>query len=84
MWKINYEAQATKFLKKADPHTQKKILKFLVKVSENPKSSGKALSASLKGLWHYRVGNYRIICNLSEKEITILVIDIGHRSDVYK
>ncbi|MES2961895.1 MAG: type II toxin-antitoxin system RelE/ParE family toxin [Pseudomonadota bacterium] len=84
MWKIHYEAQASKFLKKSDKELQKKILKFLVKISEAPKSFGKPLTANLHGLWRYRVGDYRIICDLREKDIIILVIDIGHRSEIYK
>jgi mRNA interferase RelE/StbE len=84
MWQINYEAQATKFLKKADKATQIKILKYLQKTSQNPRLFGKALTGGLKGLWRYRVEDYRIICKLEDKELVILVINIGHRSVIYK
>ena len=83
MWKISYETQVVRFLKKSDKLLQIQILKYLQKISANPKSFGKALSANLKGLWRYRVGDYRIICHLKEKEVTILVIDIDHRNKVY-
>lgn len=52
---------------------------------ENPRSTGKALSGSvLSGLWRYRVGDYRILCNIEDEKIYILVVAIGHRRNVYK
>jgi mRNA interferase RelE/StbE len=45
---------------------------------------GKPLTGSLKGYWRYRVGDYRIICELRDEELLILVIEIAHRREVYK
>lgn len=84
MWKIFYESSATKFLKKVDKNTKVKILKYLQKIIHNPKSFGKALTGNKIGLWRYRVGDYRIICRIQNKELTVLVLDIGHRKDIYK
>ena len=84
MWQIYYESQAAKFLKKADKLQRIKILKYLQKISNNPRSSGKALTGGLQGLWRYRIEDYRVICKLEDKELIILVIDIGHRSNIYK
>ena len=84
MWQIYYESQAEKFLKKTDKLQRIKILKYLQKISKNPRISGKALTGGLKGLWRYRIEDYRVICKLEDKELIILVIDIGHRSDIYK
>lgn len=50
---------------------------------DNPRSSGKALQGDLKGLWRYRVGDYRLITQIHDNELVILVIEIGHRKDVY-
>jgi mRNA interferase RelE/StbE len=50
----------------------------------NPRLSGKALQGDLKGLWRYRVGNYRLIAQIKDNELIILVIEIGHRKEVYK
>ena len=47
-------------------------------------SKGKALTGKLSGLWRYRVSDYRIICKVEGKTITILVLDIGHRKEIYK
>ena len=84
MWKITYETQVQKFLKKSQKTLQIRILKFLKNIAENPRLHGKSLTGGLRGLWRYRVGDYRIICELKDKELTVLVIDIGHRSNVYK
>ncbi len=86
MWKIHYQQQPVKFLKKLDNPTKEKILDYLEKIltAKNPKIFGKALSANLTGLWRYRVGDYRIICDIRQKELIILVIDIGHRKNIYR
>jgi mRNA interferase RelE/StbE len=60
------------------------ILKYLKKISQNPRRFGKVLTGGLRGLWRYRIENYRVICELKDQELIVLVIDIGHRSNVYK
>lgn len=52
--------------------------------SEKPREKGKKLKGNLKDYWRYRVGKYRIITEINDEDITIIVINIGHRSDVYK
>jgi mRNA interferase RelE/StbE len=84
IWKIKYQPQAQKFLEKSDHQIQRQILKCLDQAIKNPKLFGKALTSNLKGLWRYRVGDYRIICDLQEKELVVLVIEINHRSKIYK
>lgn len=84
MWKIYYEKQPEKFLEKTEKSVKIRILKELKKVSLNPRSLGKSLVGSLSGLRRYRAGDYRIVCKLKDQELLILVIDIGHRSTVYK
>jgi mRNA interferase RelE/StbE len=84
MWKITYLPQAVKILKKLDGDSKEKILDYLEKVALKPESFGKVLSSNLKGFWRYRVGDYRIICDLRKNELTVVVIDIGHRSKIYK
>ena len=84
MWQICYESQAAKFLRKADKLQRIKILKYLQKISKNPRISGKALTGGLNGLWRYRIEDWRVICKLEDKELIILIIDIGHRSTIYK
>ncbi len=84
MWKLTYLPQAVKILKKLDNPSKEKILDYLQKIAANPESFGKPLSANLKGFWRYRVGDFRIICDLRKNELAVLVIDIGHRSKIYK
>ena len=51
--------------------------------TENPRIKGKALTSDLKGLWRYRVGDYRILADIQDDKIVILILDIGHRSKIY-
>jgi mRNA interferase RelE/StbE len=50
---------------------------------DDARSRGKGLSGRLSGLWRYRVGDYRMICDIHDNEITIYVVEVGHRKDVY-
>lgn len=59
------------------------IQKNLVKCT-NPRQHGKGLTANRSVEWRYRIGDYRLIANINDKTITILVLEIGHRKDVYK
>ena len=86
MWKISIKGKAKKVLDKLDKPIKQQILKYFDKIiasNENPKSYGKPLTANKKGLWRYRVGNYRVICQIRDNELLILVLDIGHRSEIY-
>jgi len=86
-WIIKFEESAKKELAKLDKPVARRIIKFLRKrVSgfDNPRTIGEALKGSRLGeFWRYRVGDYRIICNIDDKAIRILVLRIGHRSEVY-
>lgn len=86
VWQIEFADSALKQLKKLDKHVANKILTFLEKkvaTLEDPKSAGKPLSGHLATFWRYRVGDFRIICNLDSKSITVLVLKVSHRSKVY-
>ena len=87
VWKIEIEASAGKELDKLDFQQAKRILRFLfdrVAHLEDPRSIGEALTGSRFGsLWKYRVGDYRIIGSIEDKELKILVIKIGNRKEVY-
>jgi len=86
-WKIEFDHRALKEFKKLDRSIQKTMLKYLkerIATADDPRLLGKALADNLKGLWRYRVGNYRIICQVIEDEITILVLRVGHRRLIYE
>jgi mRNA interferase RelE/StbE len=85
-WLIKFDQRATKELKKLDQVAQKRIIAYLKKqvaVQNNPRLFGKSLTGDKQGLWRYRVGDYRIICDLLDEEVTVLVIKVGHRQSVY-
>lgn len=50
---------------------------------DNPRMYGKGLTSNRSGQWRYRVGDYRILAEINDSEITILVVNVGHRRDVY-
>ncbi|MDO9213584.1 MAG: type II toxin-antitoxin system RelE/ParE family toxin [Methylococcales bacterium] len=85
-WNVKIDKVALKALAKITKKDRDRILQFL-KVDllniDNPRSNGKALQGDLKGLWRYRVGDYRLIAQIHDNELVILVIEIGHRKDVY-
>ena len=75
-----------KQLKKLDAAISKRILDYLeqIELLDNPRSRGKALTSNLSGLWRYRVGDYRILCRIRDDKLIITVIEIAHRSTVYR
>ena len=85
VWKIDFTRRAEKALSKIDATSAKRILKELHIVSQldNPRSKGRALKGELTGYWRYRVGNYRVICDIMDSQMLILAIDLGHRRDIY-
>ncbi len=85
-WRVELTEAARKELRKIDPGVRVILLKWIRKNLEgcdNPRAHGKALSANLSGLWRYRVGDYRLIAEIQDSRLVILMIEIGHRSAVY-
>lgn len=85
-WTIKFHNKALAELSKLDKAVQKRILKFFrgrLQLHENPRPLGSPLTGALAGLWKYRVGDYRALCQIENKEITILVLKIGHRKNIY-
>ena len=77
---------AKKQLKKMDKHTVALILGWIRKNLEgctNPRQHGKPLIANKSGQWRYRVGDYRLIARIEDEKIIILILNVGHRRDVY-
>jgi mRNA interferase RelE/StbE len=86
-YKVEYTQRAVKQLKKLDKHTRKLILSWIEKNlvgCTNPRVHGKGLTANKSGQWRYRIGDYRIICEIQDDELIILTLEIGHRSQVYR
>jgi mRNA interferase RelE/StbE len=75
-----------KSIKKLDRHTIKVIKDYIDKNlqnTENPRQHGKGLTANRSGQWRYRIGDYRLICEINDNELIILALAIGHRRDIY-
>jgi mRNA interferase RelE/StbE len=86
-WTIEYDPRALKDLKKLDRAIQLEILDYMdqrVATAKDPRDFGKPLRASKFGLWRYRVRDYRIICELQETRLVVLVVALGHRSTIYE
>jgi mRNA interferase RelE/StbE len=87
-WTISYTETALKQLKKLDRPVARRLVDFMderVVGMADPRSVGKALTGPLLGsYWRYRVGDYRIICDLQDGTLTVLVLEVAHRKDVYR
>ena len=85
-YSVDYTPGAYKELRKLDRRTRSLILSWVEKNlvnCTNPRQHGKALSANRAGQWRYRVGNYRLLAEISDTAVTILILSVGHRSGVY-
>ena len=85
-WKVEFENAAKKDLKKLDRQAQKNILQYLrnrIVTDEDPRRFGNPLSKNLSGLWKYRIGDYRLICEIQKEKMVVLVLRVGHRSKIY-
>ena len=85
-WRIRVSDRAAKALRKLDGPIAARIHRELREIEQldDPTQRGKALTGNLAGLWRYRVGDYRIVCDIEEGELVVLVIDVAHRRDVYR
>ena len=85
-WAIKFERSAKKDLARLDRKAQADIWKYLqdrIATDEDPKRFGDPLVGDLSGLWKYRVGSYRVIVEIRDQEVVILVVRVGHRKNVY-
>lgn len=85
-YKVEYTSAAQKTIRKMDPGVRAMILKWIDKNLEgveNPRTHGKGLTANLAGLWRYRIGNYRLIAEIQDERLVILMVEVGHRSEIY-
>lgn len=86
-WTIDYSERALKSLKKMDKQNAKRILDFLeqrIAILEDPRTSGKPLKGDLGIFWRYRVGDYRVLCEIQDSKLVILAALIGHRKEIYE
>ena len=86
-WTVEFDDAAAKELRKLDKQAQREILRYFrerIATDEDPRRFRKPLSRDLAGLWRYRLRNYRMICHIEDDKLTVLVVRVGHRKDVYE
>jgi mRNA interferase RelE/StbE len=86
-WRVEISRTAQKQITKLDRQTQRAIVRYLrerVLEGQNARQLGKPLRGEKKGLWRYRVGDYRLICDIRDENKTVVVLALGHRKQVYR
>lgn len=86
-WTIDYTNTAKGQLRKLDKPTARRIVDYMderIAGLEDPRSLGKALTGPLGGLWRYRVGDCRVICDIQDGALRVLVVRLGNRREVYR
>jgi mRNA interferase RelE/StbE len=86
-WAIEYADTAKGQLRKLDKQTAKRILDHMderIAGLANPRSTGKALTGPLGGLWRYRVGDCRVVCDIQDGALLVLVVQVGSRREIYR
>ena len=87
MWRLEFSKHADRQLSKMDAGVRKVVVSWLLKNvdgCDDPRVHGKGLTGGLSGAWRYRIGDYRVLCEIRDKELVVLAIEVGHRSEVYK
>ena len=85
-YSVSYSERAVKQLKKLDVQTRRLLFAWIEKNlvgCTNPRATGKGLTSNRSGIWRYRIGDYRILADIRDGELLILVIEVGHRSRIY-
>jgi len=86
-WKVEFEESALRALKKLDKTAAKRIISFLTDrlvCRDDPRSLGRPLRGGLADYWRYRVGDYRIICQILDERLVVLVLRVAHRRESYR
>ena len=86
-WTIEILDSAKKGLRRLDRQNARRITDFLhrrLAELDDPRSIGDSLHGPLREYWRYRVGDYRIVCSIQDRRLVVLVVEIGHRSEVYR
>ncbi len=86
-WRIEYTDIAMRSMKRLDRQTAKRIDAYLherIAMKSDPRKLGAALTGSRSGSWRYRIDDYRVICKIEDDRIVFLVLEVGHRREVYR
>jgi mRNA interferase RelE/StbE len=86
-WTIEFLLSAQKQIAKLDPTVRQRIVSYFrnrVLTAEDARQLGKLLRGEKGGLWRYRIGDYRAICKMEEERLVVLVLEVGHRREIYR
>lgn len=86
-WIVRITRTAEKQIERLDRQAQRRIVDFLrerVAGATDPRLTGKPLRGDKAGLWRYRVGDYRLICRIEDQELVVMVLQVGHRKEIYQ
>ncbi len=86
VWRVEFDADAARDLRRLGAVAERAILRYLrqrIATAEDSRRFGRPLTGDLKGLWRYRVGNYRIVAAIEDDRFVVLVVAVGHRREVY-
>jgi mRNA interferase RelE/StbE len=86
-WRVEFAPRAQRQLHKLSEKDRARILRFLgerVAIAEDPRRLGEALKGWASNLWRYRVGDFRIIVRIEDQRIAVLVLEVGHRREIYR
>lgn len=87
MWRLVFSKRAEKQLSKTDAGMRRIIVAWLLKNvdgSDDPRAHDKGLTGNLSGAWRYRIGDYRVLCDIRDDELVVLALEIGHRREAHK
>ncbi len=85
-WTVEVSNYAEKQLRKLDKPVQKRLLDWLedrIEGCKNPRHFGDPLRGEMAGLWRYRIGDYRVICEIQDQQLVVLALAVGHRREIY-
>ena len=86
-WRVEFDRAAARDLRKLGVEAETRVLRYLrqrIAGSEDPRRLGHALTGDRKGLWRYRVGDYRVVAAIEDDRFVVLVVTVGHRREVYR
>lgn len=85
-WTVEVSDYAEKQLRKLDKPIQKRLLDWLedrIEGCKNPRHFGEPLRGEMAGLWRYRIGDFRVICEIQDQQLVVLALAVGHRREIY-
>jgi len=86
-WQVEFDRAAARDLRKLGVEAERRILRYLrqrIAGKGDPRRFGHALTADLRGLWRYRVGDFRIVAAIEDDRFVVLVVAVGHRREIYR